>query len=117
MSEVSEKSVPLADLAGVIRSKNAGPFEITFDVLFGDERRYELVKSSGVLNRGSICEIYNVEPSDIVTLAFVDAALAFKLTLRRPWKQGSVGEKDTFGAQQHVPLMELRVPFEPEQEN
>ena len=31
-----ERSVPLSELASIIRSKNAGPFRITLDVLFAD---------------------------------------------------------------------------------
>jgi len=44
----------LADLAKVIRSKNAGPFEITFDVMFDQEPVYQLVKRSGVINAARI---------------------------------------------------------------
>ena len=36
----------LADLAKVIRSKNAGPFELTFDVLFDSEEAYVRVVDS-----------------------------------------------------------------------
>ena len=41
---------------------------------------------------------------------FFDPARAFKLTLRRNWAQGSVGERDTFGAQQHAPLLDIMIP-------
>jgi Domain of unknown function (DUF4387) len=27
-----------------------------------------------------------------------------KVTLRRPWPSGAIGETDVYGAQQHVPL-------------
>ena len=36
----------LRDVASVIRSKNAGPFELTFDVMFEDPEAYERVKAS-----------------------------------------------------------------------
>ena len=36
----------LSDLATVIRSKNAGPFELTFDVLFSDPSDYQRVVRS-----------------------------------------------------------------------
>ena len=42
------RAVTLAEIADEIRSKNAGPFELTFDILFDDERTYQKVKSSGV---------------------------------------------------------------------
>ena len=100
----------LRDLAQVIRSKNSGPFELTFDVMFPDLVTYQLVKDSGVLTRELIGKLYSVKPEDILILMFFKPALAFKLTLRRVRAQGSVNETDTFGAQQHVPLMTIDIP-------
>ncbi|MEB0060121.1 DUF4387 domain-containing protein [Variovorax sp. LG9.2] len=100
----------LRELAKVIRSKNSGPFEITFDVIFDQRAPYERVKQSGVLTRDLVGTIYNVPDQDIVAFIFFDPALAFKFTLRRGWAQGSIGERDTFGAQQHVPLMSIDIP-------
>ena len=100
----------LQQLARVIRSKNSGPFELTFDVIFDDPAVYNRVKSSGVLTPERMCALYNVQPADIAALLFFDPALAFTLTLPRGWAQGSIGERDTFGAQQHAPLMTLTIP-------
>jgi len=97
----------LRDLAKVIRSKNAGPFEITFDVIFEHAEQYARVKKSGALAPERICALYRVPAEDIVTHMFFEPARAFKLTLRRRWAQGSVGERDTFGAQQHAPLLDV----------
>lgn len=100
----------LRDLAKVIRSKNAGPFAITFDVIFADPEPYRRVKTSGVLTTALVSRLYGVPAEDIVAFIFFDPALAFKFTLRRGWAQGSVGERDTFGAQQHAPLMDVEIP-------
>lgn len=100
----------LKDLAQVIRSKNSGPFEITFDVMFADPATYRRVEGSGVLTHELICKLYGIVPEDIVALLFFKPALAFKFTLRRGWAQGSINERDTFGAQQHVPLMTIDIP-------
>jgi len=100
----------LRHLARVIRSKNAGPFEITFDVMFADAARYQQVRRSGVLTRARIAKLYGVRDADIVALLFFEPALAFKCTLRRQWEQGSVNERDTFGAQQHAPLLDIDIP-------
>ena len=100
----------LRQLAKVVRSKNSGPFEITFDVIFDTDERYEQVKQSGILTEALICRLYSVTPDDIVTLMFFDPARAFKLTLKRAWAQGTVGERDTFGAQQHAPLLSVEIP-------
>jgi len=100
----------LKDLAQVIRSKNSGPFELTFDVIFADKAPYECTKASGVLTRELICKLYGVPNEDIVSFMFFEPALAFKFTLRRGWAQGSIGERDTFGAQQHAPLLDIAIP-------
>ena len=101
----------LKDLAKVIRSKNSGPFEITFDVVFANAALYHRVETSGVLTRELICSLYGVPPDDIVAFMFFEPALAFKFTLRRRGaEQGSVGERDTFGAQQYAPLLDLEIP-------
>ena len=44
----------LIELAKVVRSKNAGPFEITFDIMFDDRAKYERVKKAGVINAQAI---------------------------------------------------------------
>lgn len=101
----------LKELAKVIRSKNSGPYEITFDVMFPDKESYERVKVSGVLNADLICRLYHVQPEDIIANMFFDPALAYKFTLRRPGRslQGSIGENDTFGTQQHAPLLDVEI--------
>ncbi len=38
-------------LATVLRSKNAGPFRTTLDILFDDDEPYLRVRDSGVLTR------------------------------------------------------------------
>lgn len=99
----------LKDLAKVIRSKNAGPFELTFDVMFDDPGIYASVKASGAVTRERLAALYGVADRDVSTFQFFDPALALKLTIRRPRPQGSIGETDTFGAQQHAPLLDLEI--------
>ncbi len=101
---------PLKNLAQVIRSKNAGPFEITFDVMFTDPAVYRRVRDSGVLTRARVGELYRLDDADITYCDFFEPALAFKFTLIRRGDQGGVGERDTFGAQQHAPLLDLPIP-------
>lgn len=40
----------LVDVASVIRSKNSGPFELTFDVIFKDFETYNKVKDANIFN-------------------------------------------------------------------
>lgn len=104
------REIPMKELAKVIRSKNSGPFEITFDIIFDQKAVYERVKESGVLTPERLAGVFGVKLSDIITFMFFDPAMAFKLTLRRTWGQGTIGERDTFGAQQYAPLLDIMVP-------
>ena len=102
----------LKELATDIRSKNSGPYEITFDIMFPNKENYERVKNSGVLDVELIEKLYHVSAEDIIAHMFFDPALAYKFTLRRPGRslQGSIGENDTFGTQQHAPLLDVEIP-------
>lgn len=100
----------LAELAKVIRSKNAGPDLITFDIIFDNNKSYERVKKSGVLNRALVAKLYNVKDSDIVEFVVFDLGLAFKFTIKRPEPNGGVGESDLFGCQQYPPLFDIEIP-------
>ena len=103
---------PLRDIAKVVRSKNAGPFEITLDIIFKSRADFEAVKKSGVITRELVSQLYNVPTQSIITFGFFDLVNAVKITLPRPRAQGGIGETDMHAAQQHVPLQEIRVPWE-----
>lgn len=100
----------MLSVAQIIRSKNSGPFELTLDILFDDRATYDRVVRSNVLNRETVKQLYQLNDEDIVVLMFFEPALAWKCTFVRPWPQGSVGERDTFGTQQHAPLLNIIVP-------
>jgi hypothetical protein len=99
----------LAKLAKLIRSKNAGPFELTFDIMFDDEATYRRVKESGKVSRESIALNYGLPPRD-VKFFFCDNALAIKASIPRPSPQGDLGDADGHGGQQYAPLMEIEIP-------
>jgi hypothetical protein len=99
----------LASLARLIRSKNAGPFVLTFDIMFEDEERYRRVCDSGVMTCERIAGLYNL-PEQKVRLFFCDGALAIKASIPRPITQGDLGDADGHGGQQYAPLMDIEVP-------
>jgi len=100
----------LADLAKVIRSKNAGPFELTFDVLFDSEEAYVRVVDSGRLRADHFAAIYGIAPGDVLSVVEFAPALAIKITIRRALGSGDLGETDVYGAQQHAPLLDVEIP-------
>lgn len=102
----------LADLADVVRSKNAGIHYVTVDVLFHSPETYEAVKETGVLSRELVADRYGLAPSAVRFFTY-DAGLAFKATLPRDHPAGSLADRDLYGAQQHVPLLDVEIPVDP----
>ncbi|GAB7324366.1 hypothetical protein MBLNU13_g08316t2 [Cladosporium sp. NU13] len=100
----------LGALASVIRSKNAGPFEVTFDVIFSTQSPYTRVKDSNILTRGKIASLYGLEEADVLTAMWWPQALAFKATVVRSAVSGGWGEVDVHSSTQHVKLMHLEIP-------
>ncbi|MCL4189056.1 MAG: DUF4387 family protein [Rhodobacteraceae bacterium] len=99
----------LGEIARVVRSKNAGPFLLTFDVLFADLATFERMRAGGRLTRATVAAAYNVSPNEILEFDWHPFACAVKFSLRRPIPSGAPQDTDVYGAQQHVPLMELEV--------
>lgn len=99
----------LAELARLIRSKNAGPFELTFDVMFEDEASYRRVQRSGALTREAVAQRYGLAP-ERVKFFYCDNALAVKATIPRPTIQGDLYDADGHGGQQYAPLMDIEIP-------
>lgn len=98
----------LAELARLIRSKNAGPFELTFDIMFDDAETYERVKKSGAVSRELIAKVYAL-PVENVKFFYCDHARAIKATIPRPYFQGDPRDPDSHGGQQYAPLMEIEI--------
>ena len=99
----------IGELARLIRSKNAGPFELTFDIMFADPEVYERVKQSGKLTREAVAARYNLPPSEVKFFT-CDNALAFKASIPRPYFQGDILDSDGHGGQQYAPLMDIEIP-------
>ena len=97
----------LGDIASIIRPKNAGPFIVTFDIFFDDEKTFEAVKAAGLINRASVCERYGVSDNELLGFDFYSFARAIKFSLRRPVSAGGPSDSDVYGAQQHAPLVDM----------
>jgi hypothetical protein len=99
----------IKDLATVCKSKNAGPFELTIDVVFDNAEAYNRVKDSGVLCPKLFAGLYQVKEQDVLFTPY-DAAFAFKATLPRLVPSGGIGDTDVYGAQQHAPVLNVHIP-------
>ena len=118
MTNQQERNVPgpsatttLGELAKTVRSKNAGTDRITFDIIFADIATYEHVRSSGVLTRQTVRELFNVPDARITDFVEFDPAFAIKFTIQRLASSGGPGDSDVFGCQQYPPLLGIEVPL------
>ena len=98
----------LFDLCSLIRSKNAGPFVLTFDLMFSSQDNYERAKRSQPLTKRLLAQTYGQREGD-VTLVYHDHALAIKASMPRPIFQGELQDGDCYGGQQYVPLLQIEV--------
>jgi hypothetical protein len=98
----------LGALAHEVRSKNAGPFWITFDVVFRTEDDYLKVVESGALSPASIAQRYTVDPAQIKFFE-MPSIRVIKFSFPRPCVAGSFEDRDMHAGQQHVPLLSLPI--------
>ncbi len=101
----------LGDLASVIRSKNAGPFQVTIDIMFADASEYRRTLESPRFTSAEIARRYGIAEEDVALIPF-ERVRAIKITIPRRWGSrgsGSAGDRDVYGAQQHGPLVDLEI--------
>ncbi len=98
----------LTEVARVIRSKNAGPTTLTLDLLFNDAEDYARACAAPALRADAIAALYRV-PVRCVHVMPYPPALALKISLDRRVIAGDPGDRDVYGAQQHVLLLGLEL--------
>jgi hypothetical protein len=102
----AEKTGTLMDAVTSVRSKNAGPFTLTFDLFFPNEEQYNDVVDRNVVTKEKVAKLYGIAPSDVRIFPF-QPALAIKVSIPRLMPGGSPGDTDVAGGQQFVPLLDL----------
>jgi hypothetical protein len=101
----------LGDLATVIRSKNAGPFQVTIDLMFANAEDYGRVLRARAFTAEEVARRYRIDVADVAIIPF-ERVHAIKITIPRRWGSrgsGSAGDRDVYGAQQHGPLVDLDI--------
>ena len=98
----------LKDIAKACKSKNAGPYELTLDIMFADASTFDKVKKTGVISPALIARLYRV-PVESVVFTELPPAHAYKATIERRIASGAVGDTDVYGAQQHAPLLDVEI--------
>lgn len=107
----THKTTPLLDLVTFLFSKNAGPYMVTFDILFKDKESYEIAKKSAIFSRETFAGLYGVDPESITSVYEFDAINLIKFTMKRRISSGDYGDRSVFGSQMWAPLMGIEVPL------
>jgi hypothetical protein len=98
----------ILDCVNSVRSKNAGPFAVTFDLFFPDKAAFDEVCRKQVLTPESVGALYGLSPGDVRVFPF-EPALAIKVSIPRLVPGGAPGDTDVAGGQQFAPLLDLPV--------
>ncbi len=97
----------IGDVARIVTSKNAGPYRLTVDVFFNDAASYARVRDSKTVTAERIAGLYGLTPQQVRVIRFSDAALGVKITLDQRVAADDFRSGDTYGAQQHMPIVNL----------
>jgi len=95
----------VVDRVKVLRSKNAGPFVITLDVIFGTQADFDAVRQR--IDPPKLAEAYSIPVADIVGIDFVPELKAMKASFKRRRPCGHPGDPDCYGMNQEQPLARL----------
>ncbi|HEX3015751.1 MAG TPA: DUF4387 domain-containing protein [Desulfobacteria bacterium] len=106
------KKVLLPELAEVIRSKNAGPYELTLDVIFKSQDIFTQIVARKIFTPTFIARLYQIPVKQVISVVDFPPARAIKATIVRPRVCGDIGETDIYGAQQHAPLLNVAIEWD-----
>ena len=98
----------LGQLTKVLRSKNAGPFMLTFDLMFRNREDLDRVVKSNILTAERAATLLKCSTDQVKVLVYPPAN-AIKITIPRTHSSGAFDDSDVFGCQQHAALLELEV--------
>jgi hypothetical protein len=98
----------LGDYCKLIRSKNAGPFMITFDFMFDGADSYRRCIDEKWLTPQLFVDVYGVQLSEVMFFECEDIT-SIKVSFPRPVGQGDLGDSDMHGGQMFGPLAGMLV--------
>lgn len=96
------------DYASVIRSKNAGPFTLTIDLIFDCDEKFTKAFTFLSEKKDEIAKLYRVRNENVKIHPF-QRIRTVKVSLPRLISSGALNDRDVYGSQQHFPLAELEI--------
>ena len=102
----------LDELCNVLRTKNAGPFRVSIDIMFRDAGDYRAIVDGKLLTKELVAQAYGIPVDDITNFETYDNVSAIKATIKRRIASGSPGDSDCYGMNQEGPLLQISFPRE-----
>jgi hypothetical protein len=96
----------LKDVCRHIRSKQAGPFWITFDIYFNSRENFNRYCDDEALSTEAFASLYGADPT-LVKRIPVPQLDMIKISYPRPTPQGGMVERDMHAGQQYVRLSNI----------
>ena len=100
----------LHEVTQLIRSKNAGPFMMTIDIIFPDQETYFQVLETGAMDVDKVAERLQVNP-ELLKRYELPLANAIKYSMPREVPCGDFLDEDLYGCQYHRRLVEYEIPL------
>ncbi len=99
----------LIKLAKILRSKNAGPLYITFDIMFDSKEKMSAAVSG--LTKEAVAKAYGTDARSVDIIVY-EIVNSIKVTMPRKYVSGSIYDDDIYGCQQHIPLGNIEIETE-----
>ena len=103
---MSTDGARLSSLAALVRSKNAGPFWLTIDLMFRDDEGFRRARACPGLSPLAVATMLGVDESQVL-IARLDTVRAMKISFPRRYSAGSPRDSDTLGGQQYAALLDV----------
>ena len=100
--------VKLRDVCHEIRSKNAGPFWVTFDIFFDGPDNFARYHDDPALSADGFARLYGAEAAMVKRIPVDDLSM-IKISYPRTTPQGGMVERDMHSGQQYVPLLDAEL--------
>lgn len=96
----------LVDYTKILRSKNAGPLFITFDLIFSGSEEMDYVLER--LKKSNVAKAYGIDEKEVDIIAY-KVVNSIKITFPRQNISGSLCDSDIYGCQMHMPLANIEI--------
>jgi hypothetical protein len=98
----------LNEVCRTVRSKVAGPFWVTIDLMFDGKENYDRYSQSHALSAESIAGVFGIDPQGVKHYP-VPTLNVLKISYPRATPQGGVEERDLHSGQQYTYILDLEL--------